>query len=97
MKAVYEAPYAIPELGVEPGDLITVRPAHPDNPLLVTRRHERGRLPLLLDHLEHLTPLEFSASSSPSVASEELRQLLLRRSPPPPPSLSLRRRLSLVP
>lgn len=96
MKAVYEAPYPIPELGVEAGDIITVRPAHPDNPLLVTKRHDRNRLPLILDHLDHLTPLSFSAASDPTVAEEELRQHLLRRSPPPPPSMQRPRHLRVV-
>lgn len=38
MKAVYEATYAIPELGVEVGDRIVVRPSHPTAPLSVVRR-----------------------------------------------------------
>lgn len=91
MKAVYEAPYPIPELGIQPGDIITLRPSHPTNPFLVTRRIDRSRMPLLLDHLDRLTPLSLSASHE--VAEEELRRQMLRRSPPPP--ASMRRRLRL--
>ena len=97
MKAVYEATYAIEELGVEVGDIITLRPAHPDNPLLVTKRHDRNRLPLILDHLDALTPLSFSASASPESAAEQLRRSVLRRFGPPPASPPSRRRLSILP
>lgn len=63
-KTVYRARLPIPELGVEPGDIITVRPSHPDNPLLVTRRHERGRIALVLQSTEALTVLDGPATAT---------------------------------
>lgn len=78
MKAVYEAPYPIPELGVETGDLITVRVTHPRSPLLVTKRHGHYRLPLLLEHIDRLIPIDVSESSS-----EELRHRHPRTLPNP--------------
>jgi len=99
MKAVYRAPYAIPELGVRPGDIITVRPSHPDHPLVVGRALDRNQLPAILDHLDHLTPLHLSPSAE---SVSQLRQELLRRfgQPPAPPSTSgipeARRPLRLV-
>lgn len=96
MKAVYEASYAIPELGVEPGDLIVVRPSHPTNPLLVSRRHHRSRLVLLLDHLDHFRPIEISGAGSPEQAEDQLRQRLLQPLPLPLPSLAVRRPLRVV-
>lgn len=65
MKAVYEATYAIEELGVEPGDRIVVRPSHPIAPLLVIKRHDRNVLPAILDHLDHLLPVSFQDQDPP--------------------------------
>jgi hypothetical protein len=83
MKAVYEAPYAIPELGVERGDVILVEPAHPRSPLLVVRRFDRNRLPLILDHLDRLSPVSFDGAAPLPVS--QVRSLLrghaLRRRP----------------
>lgn len=55
MKAVYEATYAVPELGIEVGDTVLVEPAHPRTPLLVVKGYDRGRLPSILEHLDDFT------------------------------------------
>lgn len=73
MEAVYVAPYAIPELGVDEGDVITVRISHPVNPLLVTKRHAHHRLPLLLPHIGQLTRIDADA--------EALQEAPRRRAP----------------
>lgn len=65
MKAVYEATYAIEELGVEVGDRIVVRPAHPTAPMLVIKHHDRNVLPAILDHLDHLLPVSFQNQAPP--------------------------------
>ena len=69
MKAVYEVPYAIPELGVEPGDLLVVRPADPEAPLLVVKELHRDLLPLILDHVDRLRLVSFEGASSPPPSS----------------------------
>ncbi len=61
---VYEAPYAIPELGIKPGDLIIIRPSHPRSPFITSRHHHPSRLPLLLEHLDHLNLVELSGAQS---------------------------------
>lgn len=58
-RTVYRAPYAIPELGAKAGDTIVVEPAHPTVPLIVAGRPiDRNRLPMILDHLERLEPVD---------------------------------------
>lgn len=95
MKAVYEAGHAIPELGIEPGDLVTLRPSHPDNPFIVTRLHPRHRMTELLDHLDRFRPLQIAGASSPETGEAELRRRL-QGSPQPPPLLRRRRHLRLA-
>lgn len=77
MKAVYEAPYAIPELGVSRGDVIVVQPAHEFDPLLVVKRFDRNRLPVILDHLHRLTPV--SVPDDAPARPSEFRRWLQRR------------------
>lgn len=74
MKAIYEVPFAIPELRAERGDIIVVEPAHPVSPLLVVKRFDRNRLPLILDHLDRLSPVSFDGAVPPPVA--QARQML---------------------
>lgn len=69
MKAVYEVPYAIPELGAEAGDLLVVRPADPDAPLLVVKEFDRNRLPLILGHVDHCRLVSFEGAPSPPPSS----------------------------
>ncbi len=82
MKAVYETPYAIPELGAEPGDIIVVEPAHPHTPLSVVRQFDRNRLPVILDHIDSLTPLSSSVAAPPP--ANVVRRWLRRRDPQRP-------------
>ncbi len=70
MKAVYEATYAIEELGVERGDLVVVEPGHPESPLLIVKRFDRNRLPLILDHLHRLSPVSFDGGAPPPVPQQ---------------------------
>lgn len=86
MKAIYEAPYAIPELGVARGDVVVVQPAHEMDPLLVVKRFDRNRLPLILDHLHRLTPVSVP-DDAPSEPSEMRRWI---RRPPAPHRAHLR-------
>ena len=85
MKAVYEVPYAIPELGAERGDIILVEPAHPTTPLLVVKRFDRNRLPLILDHLDRLSPVSFGGAAPPPVV--QARQMLRAHARRPRPAL----------
>lgn len=73
MEWVYEAPYAIPALGVEPGDIVIVAPAD-TVPLTIIKEFDRNRLPSILEHLERLTPLPCSGA----VSREPLREHLAR-------------------
>ena len=79
MKEVFEAIAWIPELGIAPGDVVTIRPEHPDNPLLVTRRHDLGALAYLDARPECLNPL-WQADGSEQRAQRRpgLRSLMLR-------------------
>ncbi len=43
-KTVYRAPYAIPEIGAEPGDHIIVRPSRPRGSLCVVKRYGQREL-----------------------------------------------------
>lgn len=72
MQRTYRSLHRIPELGVEPGDLVVIRPEHPTSPLMVVKRHDRNRLPLILDHITALEPV----SSDESSASEGFRRQL---------------------
>lgn len=83
MKAIYEVPYAIPELGAQRGDVIVVEPAHPEAPLVVVRGFDRNRLPMVLDHLDRLTLLSFHGppSSSPRDLSQALAVRVRRERP----------------
>lgn len=64
MKAVYEAPYAIPELGVEAGDHIVVRLSHPSVPLAVVKRYSRSHLTALISNgkMSDLRPIHLDDS-----------------------------------
>lgn len=84
MKAVYEATYAIEELGVRVGDTIVVEPGHPDEPLLIVRGFDRNQLPTILDHLDRLTLTSFDgpvSSSAPSSIRSWLRAREKRERP----------------
>lgn len=70
MRAVYETDHAIPELGAEPGDLIVVEPGHPEAPLLVVREFDRNRLPIILEHLDRLSPVSFEGLDVQGPADE---------------------------
>lgn len=73
MEWVYEAPYPIPELGVEKGDAIVVAPAA-TVPLRIMRTFDRNRLPAILEHLDRLTPLPSSGTLSCEPIHEHLRR-----------------------
>lgn len=60
MEAVYLSHYAIPELGVQPGDHLVVQPAHPTVPLQVVRNLDRHALVRLMG-AGHLARLVFVA------------------------------------
>lgn len=77
MRAVFEAPYAIPELGVDRGDVLVVRPDHPTDPLMVAKRFDHTHLPLILGHLHRLTPVSLPSADLSRPA--ELQRWLLRR------------------
>jgi hypothetical protein len=49
VRAVYRVTQAIPEIGALPGDCIVAEPANPTHPIILTRRLDRGTLPLVLD------------------------------------------------
>ena len=97
MKAVYEATYDVPELGIERGDVVTLRPSHPTNPLLVTKRRDHAAMADILDHVARFSPVSVSLSSPQEAPADELRRQLLRRCSPPPASQRTRRRISLLP
>ena len=73
MEWVYEAPYDIPALGVEAGDVVIVAPAA-EVPLVVVREFDRGRLPAILEHLDSLTLLPSSGAMSPQPLREHLER-----------------------
>lgn len=73
MEWVYRTSYKIPELGAEPGDMIVVAPAA-EVPLVVVREFDRNRLPMVLEHLDSLTPLPSSGDQSAEPLSEHLRR-----------------------
>lgn len=97
MTAVYEVSFDIPELDILAGDVITLRPSHPTNPFLVTRRQQRGRMPLLLDHLDRMVLIELSGASCPADESElRLHLMSLPAQPLAPPSREARPLMRLV-
>lgn len=69
MKAVYEATYAVPELGIEVGDAVLVEPAHTETPLLVVKGFDRNRLPRILEHMDAFTLVSFEGPPASSPAS----------------------------
>lgn len=69
MKLTYEATHAVPELSIEVGDIITIRPDHPENPFLVTKRLSRGALPSVLEHLAAFRCLKAEGAPYPEPVS----------------------------
>lgn len=90
MRFTYQSHHSIPELGVDPGDILVIRPEHPTSPLLVLKRKDRNRLPLILDHINRL---ELVSSDEPQSAVVELQ----RRLGSPPPRPHPRRHLRALP
>lgn len=86
MRAIYEAKSAIPELGIERGDVVVLQPAREQDPLLVVKRLDRTRIVPLLTHLDRLRAVSFEGAAS----HQELQHWLPQ--PPDPP----RSRLSLL-
>ena len=82
MEAVYEAPYAIPQLDIEAGDLITIRVSHPENPFVVSRSHGRHALAKLLPHIEFLTPIYVPDPSSSTADPQHEFRIGPRRAGP---------------
>lgn len=80
LRAVYEATYDVPGLRIEEGDAVVVRPSHPVNPLVVSHRIDRSRLPLALEHLDRFNLVSLDDPSSADDQEEA------NRLPPPRPA-----------
>lgn len=89
LKAIYETDYPIPALGAEAGDLIVVRPADPDHPLLVVKRYDRNVLPAILEHLDQLIPVSLPGEAGPSAEPHQLRRWLAPHPSRPRPPLKV--------
>lgn len=90
MEAIYEATHDVEGLGIERGDLVTVRPGHPTDPLIITKRFHRSQLPQILPHLDHFAPLVLPPAVRPSSVRRQLEQRLQ------PPRPSWRQRLRVI-
>lgn len=81
MRAVFRVIRAIPEIGALPGDCIVAEPADPTHPIVLTRRLERGCLPIVLDGdsltLLDLEPGHPHPSTRPSPREPSWRRLKL--------------------
>lgn len=73
MKAVYEVTEDIPELGMEPGGLLTVRPDHPENPLIFTRRLAREELVTCSTYRGRLSAIDGGPDLLEDIAAKRLQ------------------------
>lgn len=73
MEWIYRAPYAVPEMGIEVGDNVIVAPAA-DDPLVVIKKIDRNRLPMILEHLDRLTLLPCSGAGDPDSPALHLQR-----------------------
>lgn len=80
MKAVFRAGYPIPEIGVESGDLVFVRPGDPVAPLQVVKQYGHHTLCRLMGsgHLDRMTLIRSDRPLIPLRSREPLQQ----QSPP---------------
>lgn len=73
MKAIYEATYDVPELGVEAGDFLVVRPGDPTTPVRLMIRMGHEELVQLMPHLGDFILHETSGVSQPAVLPRRRR------------------------
>ena len=65
MRGIYRATYAVPELGIEAGDMVVVEPGHPRAPLKIIRAFDRNDLPSVLDCLNDFPLLRLDEPHRP--------------------------------
>ena len=83
MPLTYTSTTEVPALGVRRGCVISIDPADPRDPVVVSHRYGLEALPHLVDLVEDLTPYGLARQLSPA----ELQEALLRWIRDPSPRL----------
>ena len=82
VRANFITPYAILEVGADPGDIIVVEPTNPRVPVLVISENpqwgtligfDRDYLPLILDHIENFSLVSL-APQDPHMTPAQMRR-----------------------